>query len=71
MSLTTKDIAEFRALYRKHYGVDLSDADAYDCASRLMRLFKILYMTHKSSEINPNAYTPESRTKTSDASKKS
>jgi len=40
MPLTAQDIAEFRNLYRKHYGVELSEADAREGAGRLLRLVK-------------------------------
>lgn len=49
MMLTKKDLDEFRALYVKHYGKDLSDAEIYDRASRLIRLFKALYLVHEST----------------------
>ena len=40
MPLTVQDIAEFRNLYRKHYGVELSEADAREGAGRLILLFR-------------------------------
>ena len=42
MPLTTKDIEKFRALYLREYGVNLSDAEAYTKASRLLRLFRAI-----------------------------
>ena len=47
MRLTATDLAEFKALFHKHYGRDLSDADAYDRASRLLRLCKAVYLVKK------------------------
>jgi len=43
MPLTAQDISEFRALYYKHYGVELNEADAREKAGRLLRLVKAVW----------------------------
>ena len=40
--LTQKDIDELRAIYRKKYGKDLSNDDAWEMGNRLLRLFAVL-----------------------------
>jgi hypothetical protein len=40
--LSPKAIAELKAIYRKEYGEDLSDTDAWAMGHRLVRLFTIL-----------------------------
>lgn len=44
MPLTAQDISEFRALYHKHYGVELNEADAREKAERLLRLVKAVWV---------------------------
>ncbi|MEX0924425.1 MAG: hypothetical protein WDZ82_00575 [Candidatus Paceibacterota bacterium] len=41
MQLTDEHIIEFQALYRKHFGKDISKAEALDKGSRLIRLIEI------------------------------
>lgn len=36
-------IAEFKALYHQHYGVVLTDEEAFKKASGLLRLYKTIY----------------------------
>lgn len=42
MSLSEKNIKEFQEIYKKEYGKDLSDQEAYEAASRLAGLAEIL-----------------------------
>jgi hypothetical protein len=42
MQLTQEDIDEFKALYRKHYGQDISDTEARDMGMRLLRVLKVI-----------------------------
>ena len=42
MQLTQEVLEEFKALYRKHYGQDLSDAEARDLGMRLLRVLKVI-----------------------------
>lgn len=41
--LPKEAIEEFKELYRKHYGVDLSDEEASFRANNLMTLYKAVY----------------------------
>jgi len=41
--LNSDRIASFKALYLKHFGVELSDVDARDAAERLLQLFRAVY----------------------------
>lgn len=43
MPLTQAAIDELKAIYKKHYGEELSDVDAWDMANRLLRLYSVLY----------------------------
>jgi hypothetical protein len=42
MTLTQKELDEFKRLYKEEYGVDLTDAQAFDKGSRLVRLLKVV-----------------------------
>lgn len=42
MKLTNENLTSFKAVYKKVYGEDLTDGQAYDMASRLLRLSKVL-----------------------------
>jgi hypothetical protein len=41
--LPKKAIEEFKKIYKKSYGVELSDEDAADKANRLVNLYKAVY----------------------------
>lgn len=42
MQLADADILEFQMLYKKHYGVDISTAEALEKGLRLIRLIEIV-----------------------------
>lgn len=42
MTLTKEEIDEYKALFKKEYGIDLTDAQAFDKGSRLVRLLKVV-----------------------------
>ena len=42
MRLADKHIAEFQALYKKHFGKDISKNEALEKGLRLVRLFEIV-----------------------------
>jgi len=50
MHLTAQDIAEFRNLYRQHYGVELSEAVAREKAEQLLRLVKAVWGSKSQSQ---------------------
>lgn len=41
--LPKKAIEEYRAIYKKHFGKDISDAEAEEQGMNLLRLFQIIY----------------------------
>ena len=43
MQLSQEDIDEFKAIYRKHYGQEISDAEARDMGMRLLRVLKVIF----------------------------
>lgn len=43
MALTEKDIAEFKRLYKDHYGEEINDLVAYEAANRLVNMIKLIY----------------------------
>lgn len=45
--LPKKAIEEFKKIYKKSYGVELSDEDATDRANRLVNLYKAVYSDDK------------------------
>lgn len=42
--LSEKAIQEFKELYKKRYGVELSNEEASGRANRLFKLYKVTYM---------------------------
>ena len=59
MKLSSDDIVEFKAIYHKEYGVELSDAEAEEKAQHLLRLFRAIMSglsrkSKHSSTIKPN-----------------
>lgn len=51
MTLTKEEIDEYKALFKKEYGIELSDAQAFDKGSRLVRFVKlVLQTTHDSKK---------------------
>ncbi|HEY4497471.1 MAG TPA: hypothetical protein VJC20_01795 [Candidatus Paceibacterota bacterium] len=45
--LPKKAIEEFKKIYKKSYGVDLSDEEATDKANRLVNWYKAVYSDEK------------------------
>ena len=45
--ITEKDLKEYKRLYKKEYGVDLSDKEVLDKTSRLVRLMRVVYLPDK------------------------
>lgn len=42
MEIPQKDLDEFKAIYRKEFGENLSDRDAQDIAGRLISILRII-----------------------------
>ena len=42
MTLTQKELDEFKRLYKKEFGTELTNAQAFDKGSRLVRLLKVV-----------------------------
>ena len=42
MQLTQEDLEEFKAIYRQEYGIDISDAEALEMGTRLLRVVKVI-----------------------------
>lgn len=56
MTLTKEEHEQFKALYLEHYGVELTDAQAFDKGSRLVRLLKVvLQATYDSKKLPETA----------------
>ncbi|RLA95741.1 MAG: hypothetical protein DRG83_18185 [Deltaproteobacteria bacterium] len=43
MKLSKKAIEEYKEIYQRQFGTRLSDREAYEEASDLLRLFKVIY----------------------------
>jgi len=52
MSLNADDIASFKVLYLKHFGIELSNSDARVTAEHLLQFFRAVY---GSQDISANA----------------
>lgn len=55
MKLSKKAIDEYKEIYRREYGKTLTDEDAYEQASNLLRLFKVIYRPLPSEKKNKNS----------------
>jgi hypothetical protein len=42
MQLTQEDLEEFKQIYRREYGADISDAQALEMGTRLLRVVKVV-----------------------------
>lgn len=56
MLLSEEYITKFTGLMRKHYGVELSREEAYDQATKLLNLVKVVYrpMTEEDYQATKN-----------------
>lgn len=43
MRISQKALDEFKQIYKDEFGKDLNDAEAYENASRLLRLMELVY----------------------------
>jgi hypothetical protein len=43
MEISHKGLENFKKIWKKQFGEEIPDKDAYDEASRLLRLFKVIY----------------------------
>ena len=43
MQLSKQAIKEYKEIYKKAFGEEISDQEAYEQGSRLLRLFKAIY----------------------------
>ena len=43
MQLSKKAIDEYKAIYKRRFGKDLTDEEAYKQGSNLLRLFQVIY----------------------------
>jgi len=43
MRLSQQAIEDFKKVYKKEYGEDISDAEAEEMATRFLRLFNLIY----------------------------
>jgi hypothetical protein len=49
MPLSQQAIEDLKAIYRKHYGRDLPDEEAWEMGHRLLRIFTVLTRMPKKS----------------------
>jgi len=54
MKLDHEDIEEFKNIYRKEFGEELSDAQAHEMAGRVMRLYELLARPFPSEPPGPS-----------------
>lgn len=45
-------LAKFKRLYFKHYGIELSDEEAYELANNLLNLYRAIYADELTISIN-------------------
>ncbi|MBU0578612.1 hypothetical protein KKE34_02160 [Patescibacteria group bacterium] len=49
--LTDKAIQEFREIYKKEHGIELSNDEARDAAERLISFFELLHKIDRGEEV--------------------
>jgi len=55
MELSKKAIEEYKEIYQREYGKTLTDQEAYEQASNLLRLFKVIYRSLPSEKEDKNS----------------
>lgn len=55
MKLTQADIDEFKDIYRRQYGCDLPDDEAWSMARNLLYLFSLIYEPPPENDTCPSA----------------
>lgn len=50
MVLSDENIKEFQELYKEHFGVEISKADAYENGTKLLRLISLIYRPTEEDE---------------------
>lgn len=58
MQLSQEAIEEFKAIYKREYGREISDAEAREKGARLLRVFMILLEPEGNAEIPEDTQTP-------------
>ena len=54
MQLTQEAIDEFKTIYKKEFGEDISDGEAREMGTRLLRVFRVLLeVSHEPPENKP------------------
>ena len=60
MVLSDENIIAFQALYKEHFGKDISKEDAYNQGSKLLKLVSILYRPKTTEDFeNPQTQQAE------------
>ncbi len=49
--ISTESLEEFKRIYRKQFGKDISDQDALESATKLLRFMKIVYQPMTKEEL--------------------
>lgn len=52
MQLSEKQVKEFRSIYQKKFGIDLTKEAAYEEGVKVLQLFKAIYKPIKKGETN-------------------
>ena len=52
MQISNNNLEEFREIYKKNFGKEISKAEALDSATKLLTLMKIIYRPIKKSDLN-------------------
>jgi len=55
MKLSKKAIDEYKEIYKRKFGEEITDQEAYEQASNLLRLFKVIYRPLPSEKKNKNS----------------
>ncbi len=50
--ISDEDLKKFKSLYKKHFGKDISDAEALESAIKLINLVRIVYKPMTQEELN-------------------
>ncbi len=50
--ITDKRLQEYKKIYKEHYGKEISDAEALEQGTKLMRLMEVIYKPMTKREFN-------------------
>lgn len=52
--VTKEGLSKFKVLFKQEFGIELTDKEALERATRLLNLYKVVYLPEKNIKISKN-----------------